>query len=99
MSPNTSELGPLSYEIWQALSGSRLSQKRTDMIIEALRQMKRNEEGRRRELGQLRTENQDLRVHLRDRDRHIRNLEAQLMPYLRAAPEQAPLLQEVMPEA
>ncbi len=39
----------------------------------------------------------DLRRHLRDRDAHIANLEAQLMPYIghdRSAGEQASLMED-----
>lgn len=54
--------------------------------------MKRIEHGLRRDIGQLRVENQDLRIHLRDRDRHIKNLEAQLLPYLKPEDPQEALL-------
>ncbi len=44
-----------------------------------------------------RTKNSDLQRHLRDRDAHIKNLEAQLMPYIgrdRDAGEQASLMED-----
>lgn len=35
----------------------------------------------------------DLRIHLKDRDAHIRNLEAELMPHLRAGTAEQPSLE------
>lgn len=80
---NTSELASLDYEIWDALSGTRIAQVRVDRIVARLQERQRNVEILLRDLKKAQTLADDLAIHLRDRDRHIKNLEAQLLPYLR----------------
>lgn len=98
VSPSTQDLFALDYEVWSALSGSRLSQARVDRVVQALRVIREREEQLRRRVRFLSQENVDLRIHLKDRDRYVAVLEEQLKPYLRDAWQQ-PAIQEVMPEA
>jgi hypothetical protein len=82
--PYTGELFELDGEVWEALSGSRLSQVRTDRIRDALRRRRDRERHLEAEVRRYKLEANDLRLHLRDRDQYVRNLEAQLRPYLLA---------------
>lgn len=74
-----------------ALSAARLSEERLKLIRETLARFADDLEKERRwnrELeawrGKRDHELRDLRIHLRDRDAHIKNLEAQLTPLLAA---------------
>jgi len=78
----TWRLQHLDYDIWQALSGARISQNRIDRIEDALVRREARENVRRDEVAHLRELVADLRIHLRDREAHIKNLEAQLRPIL-----------------
>jgi hypothetical protein len=59
--------------IAEALEGARISEERLAAIRRRLAERHRSGSA---------TIERDLRIHLRDRDAHIRNLEAQLRPYL-----------------
>ena len=81
---NTDAIWDHDRAICEALDGARLAQERVDAIAEALRERDRRVGWLQAEAKQARREASDLRIHLRDRDAHIRNLEAQLRPYITA---------------
>jgi len=87
------QLRQIDLDLYAALEGARLSDTRRRAIVDYA--IRRQAERRHERLvtdnlrGMVRGADQkaaDLAVHLRDRDAHIRNLEAQLMPHLRADP-------------
>jgi hypothetical protein len=84
---DTTGLFGLDYDIWDALSGTRVAQWRVDKVAESLRSMRRETDRLRTMARHEAQEARDLRIHLRDRDAHIRNLEAQLRPHLLAQSE------------
>jgi hypothetical protein len=83
-----------SWKLSRILDGARLSEARRGAIEGLLRALEedvarayRESERSRADAARLVQEVRDLRIHLRDRDAHIRNLEAQLFPLIRANPE------------
>lgn len=80
----TAALQHLDHDIWQALSGARLAQRRIDAVRDALLERLKCAYRLEGDTRHLRQQVADLRIHLRDRDAHIRNLEAQLRPLLLA---------------
>lgn len=82
------------YPWWSAvhnlqtiLDGARISKDRRRQLEALIADLERDAERDRWDAARNRTLIGDLRAHLRDRDRHIANLEAQLMPLLRAGAE------------
>jgi hypothetical protein len=84
---DTTRLAHLDHDIWWALSGARIAQRRVDAVEAALRRLNESYNRVAADKRQAQREASDLRIHLRDRDAHIRNLEAQLRPHLLAEPE------------
>ncbi len=85
---DTYALQPLDYDVWLAVTGSRLSQNRVDRIVDALVRWRRLEDALKADLIRERQKTGDLKRHLADRDAHIKNLEAQLRPMLQDHTEQ-----------
>ena len=71
-------------DIQRELDGTRIGRKRREIIEGRLRDLMKHEKWLDVTLDNERNMVRDLRIHLRDRDAHIRNLEAQLRPYLSA---------------
>lgn len=69
-------------DVWRELEGTRISRERREVIEGRLRDLMEHEKWLYVELDNERNMVRDLRIHLRDRDAHIANLEAQLRPLL-----------------
>lgn len=72
----------VAWDIAVALNGANVAQWRRDIITARLADCQRRERRKAEELDRAYQENRDLRHHLKDRDAHIANLEAQLRPHL-----------------
>jgi hypothetical protein len=92
----TPDVWELRERVMKAIDGSQLSRDRRGRILDALDDFSRDyrresryaQEAFRREVQEA----HDLRVHLRDRDAHIANLEAQLRPLITDAGHQTEAL-------
>jgi hypothetical protein len=76
-------------EVAGILEGSRLSRQRRDKLMALVQELERIAAHHQHESRRAQVQARDLRIHLRDRDAHIANLEAQLRPHLLHATDDA----------